>query len=312
MVNKMLKVINIEKSYGNFKVLKGISFEIKKGVIYGFLGPNGAGKTTTMNILSGLTNFNCGEIYIDGKDFKKDKRELLKNVGYLPQNPVFYNYMNAVEYLNFIGEISNMPKKNIKERTGELLEIVNLNNAAKRKIGEYSGGMKQRLGIAVALFNSPQLIILDEPTASLDIEGRHEILDLIKNLKSSDTTVFLSSHILNDIEKVCDEVSILNDGKILISDSIENLKNKYIQPIFDIEFEEECSDLTGKLLSIEWIENVTVKNKNLSVYVNDLNTAKTELLKILIKSGNPILSFELRKSNLEDIFIRLVNKNGNI
>ena len=308
----MLKVVNINKKYGDFEVLKNISFEIKKGTIYGFLGPNGAGKSTTMNILSGLINFNGGEIYLDGEDFKVNKRQLLRKVGYLPQNPVFYNYMNANEYLHFIGEIANMTEKNIRERTIEILDIVKLTEAAKRKIGQYSGGMKQRLGIAVALFNKPEMVFLDEPTSALDPEGRMEILEFIKDLKSAGTTVFLSTHILSDIERICDQVSILDKGQILISDNLENLKNKYIQPIFDIEFEKQCVKLDKVLLNFKWVEEVSIKENKASIYVNNLEIAKSELLKILVQGENTILSYNLRKSNLEDIFIRLVNKNDNL
>lgn len=308
----MLKVVNINKKYGEFQVLKNICFEIKKGTIYGFLGPNGAGKTTTMNILSGLIDYNSGEVYLHGEDFKRNKRKLLKKVGYLPQNPVFYNYMNAKEYLHFIGEINNMAEKEIRERTIELLDIVKLSEAAKRKIGQYSGGMKQRLGIAVALFNKPEIVFLDEPTSALDPEGRREILEFIKNLKSSGTTVFLSTHILGDIERVCDEVSILDKGQILISDNLENLKKEYIQPIFDVEFEKNCVNLEKILLNFKWIEKVLVEENKASIYVNNLDIAKSELLKLLVQGENAILSYDLRKSNLEDIFIRLVNKNDNI
>ncbi|MGH4122401.1 MAG: ATP-binding cassette domain-containing protein [Clostridium sp.] len=308
----MLKVVNINKKYGDFEVLNEISFEIKKGTIYGFLGPNGAGKSTTMNILSGLIDFNGGEIYLDGEDFKKNKRRLLKKVGYLPQNPVFYNYMNANEYLHFIGEIANMTEKNIRMRTIEILDIVKLTEVAKRKIGQYSGGMKQRLGIAVALFNKPEIVFLDEPTAALDPEGRMEILEFIKDLKSEGTTVFISTHILSDIERICDQVSILDKGKILVSDSLENLKNKYIQPIFDIEFEKHCVKLDKVLLDLKWVESVSINENKASIYVNNLDVAKAELLKVLVQEENTILSYNLRKSNLEDIFIRLVNENDNI
>ncbi|MBU3191648.1 ABC transporter ATP-binding protein [Clostridium bowmanii] len=308
----MLNVVNINKKYGDFEVLKDISFEIKKGTIYGFLGPNGAGKSTTMNILSGLIDFNGGEIYLDGEDFKKNKRRLLKKVGYLPQKPVFYNYMNANEYLHFIGEISNMPEKNIRERTLEILEVVKLTEVAKKKIGQYSGGMKQRLGIAVALFNKPEIVFLDEPTSALDPEGRMEILEFIKNLKSSGTTVFMSTHILSDIERICDHVSILDNGRILVSDNLENLKNKYIQPIFDIEFEKPPEKLDKALLNFKWIESVSINANKASIYVKNLGIAKSELLKFLAPRENTILSYEIRKSNLEDIFIRLVNKNDNI
>lgn len=308
----MLTVKNLVKKYGNQQVLNGISFEIKKGTIYGFLGPNGAGKTTTMNILSGLINFNAGEIKLNDIDIKKNKKDFVKRIGYLPQNPVFYGYMTAYEYLNFTGKINGMPDITIKNRSEELLDIVGLKSAANRKIREYSGGMKQRLGIAAALYKNPEIVFLDEPTSALDPEGRHEIHEFLKILKSKGMTVFLSTHILNDIERICDEVSILDKGKILISSNLESLKEQYIQPIFDIEYENDASIMKERLSMISWIKKVTIKGCSLSVYVDNINTAKSELLGLAMDSSNPIISFNMRKSTLEDIFIRLVNNNENI
>lgn len=308
----MLKVVNLSKKYGSLEVLKNISFEIKKGMIYGFLGQNGAGKTTTMNILTGLIGYNGGEIYLNGKPLHEDKRKLLQTVGYLPQNPVFYGYMTAIEYLKFIGQINKMSTKEIADKIDKVLEIVKLKDAANRRLGGYSGGMKQRFGIAVAMFNNPEILILDEPTSALDPEGRMEILGLIEQLKSEDTTVFLSTHILNDVERVCDEVSILHEGRILISENLENLRNKYIQPIYDIEFERDCNEVKKELLSLDWIQNVSVTRNSASVYVYNLDRAKKELLQVLINTGNPVVSFSLRKSNLEDIFLRLVNSNVDV
>lgn len=308
----MLRVENLTKKYGNFQVLDGISFEVKRGSIYGFLGPNGAGKTTTMNILSGLIGFNGGDIYLNGQSFEKNKRQLLKKVGYLPQSPVFYGYMTAVEYLTFIGKLGGLENRKIKARIEELLHIVKLTDSAKRRIGGYSGGMKQRLGLAAALFNNPELVFLDEPTSALDPEGRMEVLDFIEGLKKSETTVFFSTHILSDIERVCDEVSILNQGKILVSDKLDNLKNKYIQPIFDIEFEENIRELESNLKSIPWIEKTVAKDNKANIYVHDIVKAKQELLGIIAMENNPVVSYNLRKSDLEDIFIRLVNKDDNL
>lgn len=308
----MLKVVNLTKRYGTLEVLKGISFEVKKGSIYGFLGPNGAGKSTTMNILSGLIDFNGGEIYLDKQNFKKNKRKLLKRVGYLPQSPVFYGYMTAEEYLTFIGELGGMESEKIKNRIIELLDVVKLSESSKRRISTYSGGMKQRLGLVAALFNSPELVFLDEPTSALDPEGRMEVLEFIKGLKKSGTTVFFSTHILNDIERVCDEVSILNGGKILVSDNLENLKMKYIQPIYDIEFENNLCDLESRFKSVPWIQKTVTKGNRAAIYVNDMNRAKKELLGLIAKESNPVISFNHRKSNLEDIFIRLVNNNENL
>lgn len=308
----MLKVVNLTKKYGTFEVLKGISFEIKKGMIYGFLGENGAGKTTTMNILTGLINYNDGEIYLDGKLLKDNKRALLQKVGYLPQAPIFYNYMSAEEYLRFIGEVNNMNKELVHIRTKEVLDIVNLTSSAKRRIGGYSGGMKQRLGIAVSMFNNPEILFLDEPTSALDPEGRLEILELIQHLKTKGVTVFLSTHILNDIERICDEVSILHEGKIIVSENLEDLKNKYIQPIYDIEFKNHCLGIKELLMPLPWIQKVDTNKNYCSIYVNDINRANNKLLKLLANEKNTILSFNLRKSNLEDIFLRMVNKDGNL
>lgn len=305
----MLKAVNLTKSYGSHQVLKGISFEIKKGLIYGFLGQNGAGKTTTMNILTGLIGCNSGEIYLKGKPLREDKRKLLEAVGYLPQHPVFYGYMTALEYLNFIGQVNKMSPKEIKDRSREVLEIVKLTEDSKRKVGAYSGGMKQRFGIACAMFNHPEILILDEPTSALDPEGRMEVLELIEKLKLEGTTVFLSTHILNDVERVCDEVSILHEGRIIVSEELETLRNKYIQPIYDVEFEKDCADIKKGLLAVDWVQNVAVSRNQASIYVSDINKSKQELIKTLSNENNPIMSFSLRKSNLEDIFLRLVNKN---
>lgn len=293
-------------------MLKGINLEVKKGHIYGFLGPNGAGKTTTMNILSGLIDYNQGEIFLDGVKFDRSKRELLKKVGYLPQSPIFYNYMSALEYLSFIGKVSGMEESTIKKRTYELLETVKLKDHAKRKIGGYSGGMKQRLGIAVALFNNPELIFLDEPTSALDPEGRMEILEFIGELEKLGTTVVVSTHILNDVERICHGVSIINKGEIILSDSMKNIKDKYIQPIYEVEFERECFGLKERLAKLLWVESINIDKNKALIYVKDLNKAKKELFKIIAQEENPVLSFNLRKGNLEEIYLRLVNSNGNL
>jgi ABC-2 type transport system ATP-binding protein len=308
----MISVRNLSKKYGSLEVLKEISFQIDKGKIYGFLGQNGAGKTTTMNILAGLIDFNGGEINFDGKDFRKLKGQLLPKIGYLTQDPVFYNYMNAYEYLKFIGEINNMSPLKIKQRSDELLAIVKLKDSGKRRIGGYSGGMKQRMGLAVALFNDPEILFLDEPTSALDPEGRLDVLELINDLKSKGATVFLSTHILNDVERVCDEVSIIDKGRILLSQSLEDLRKEYVQPIYDIEFEEECANLKTPILAFDWVNKVVLNGTRMSVFVKDIQKSKHELFKILVKFNNPIIGFNLRNSTLEDIFLRMVNKNGDI
>ncbi|MDF2880392.1 MAG: ABC-type multidrug transport system, ATPase component [Clostridiaceae bacterium] len=308
----MLEVTNLTKKYGDFEALKNISFKVNDGTIYGFLGKNGAGKTTTMNILAGLINYDYGSILINGRNLKKEKRILLKKIGYLPQCPIFYNYMNALEYLNFIGTLSDGNTQKIHQRTDEVLEIVGLTQHKKRKIAGYSGGMKQRLGIAVALFNDPQHIFLDEPTSALDPEGRIEVIQLIKKLKSQGKAIFLSTHILNDIEKICDDVSILDEGMILVSDSITGLKDKYIQPIFDVEVDKNLGLIKANLLNENWVHSINLNGNLMSIYVNDVNYAKENLIKKILMNNAVILSYSMRESTLEDIFMKVVTQNGNI
>ncbi|WP_039764607.1 MULTISPECIES: ABC transporter ATP-binding protein [unclassified Caldicellulosiruptor] len=309
----LLKVINLHKSFGKVKVLKGISFEVKPATVHGFLGPNGAGKTTTMKILSGLISFDEGTILFENLDYKTNKNVIVKQIGYLPQTPVFYGYLTPVEYLSLIGQICNFESRTIKKRTEKVLEIVKLSSVSKRKISTFSGGMLQRLGIAVAIFNKPKLLLLDEPTASLDPEGRAEVLEHIRSLKEEGITVFFSTHILNDVERICDYVTILHEGKIIVSDSLENLQKQYIQPVFCVEFEGIPNKLEEKFSQFPYIRKIDIDNYGkVSIYVNNVEIAKRELIKVLAQIDKPILSFYLKKPSLEDIFIRVVEKSDDI
>ncbi len=305
----MIKVVNLKKSYGHLEALKSISFEVEKGSVFGFIGRNGAGKTTTMNILTGLIRFNSGEIFIKGKDFLKNKHELIKSIGYLPETPTFYNYMNAREYLNFIGEIIGIELKELNKRIDELLEMVKLVKPSKRRISGYSRGMKQRLALAVAFMNNPEILFLDEPASALDPEGRLEMLEIIENLKDEKITIFLSTHILNDAERVCDKICIIDEGKILTTKNLSELYETYIQPIFDIEFEKDPKDETDLLKKLNWVESIKADREKISLYVKDIDYAKRQILKELSKLNTNVVNYQIRKSNLEDIFIKMVNKN---
>ncbi len=305
----MIKVVNLKKSYGRLEALKSISFEVEKGSVFGFIGRNGAGKTTTMNILTGLIKFNEGKIFIKGKDFLKNKQELIRSIGYLPETPTFYNYMNAYEYLNFIDEIIGCDLKKSGKSVGKLLETVKLAKHGKRRIGGYSRGMKQRLALAVAFMNSPEILFLDEPASALDPEGRVEMLELIEGLKDDKITIFLSTHILNDAERVCDKICIIDEGKILLTKNLSQLYETYIQPIFDVEFEKDPKSEVNLLKELSWIESIKENGKRISLYVKDIDYAKKEILKEISKFDNNVTSYRIRKSTLEDIFMRMVSKN---
>jgi ABC-2 type transport system ATP-binding protein len=303
----LIKVADLKKNYGRLEALKGISFEVDKGSIFGFIGKNGAGKTTTMNILTGLMKFDTGKVFIKDLDFLKNKSKLLKLIGYLPEFPVFYDYMSGYEYLNFIGEITGQEIKYLNQNILELLDKVNLKKQSKRRISGYSRGMKQRLALAVALMNNPEILFLDEPASALDPEGRMEMLELIENLRDQNITIFLSTHILNDAERVCDKICIIDDGRIILNEKLSDLYDSYIQPVFDIEFENEIKDEKEVFNKLKWVDSIKTSGKIISLTVNNIENAKSEILKIISGLNNFVSSFQVRKSSLEDIFIKITN-----
>ena len=213
----MLKINGLVKNYKNFHVLKGLNMSINKGDVYGFLGTNGCGKTTTMNILCNIVSKDKGEIDFEIEGMK---------IGYLPESPALFGYMNGFEYLDFIGACCDY-EGNIKERTAELLELTGMFSDARRYIKGYSRGMIQRMGIAAALYSSPDLLILDEPTSALDPEGRAEVMEIIRKLGSAGSTIILCTHILTDVERVANKVGILRQGVMAVEASLPELKKMF-------------------------------------------------------------------------------------
>lgn len=228
----MLEVSHIRKSFGSKKVLDDLTFSIPRNTIFGFVGENGAGKTTTMKMILGLLKIDEGKILVNGKEVTFGNTPTNKFVGYLPDVPEFYSYMTAAEYLKFAGKIADVPENELKPRINELLGMVGL-EGEKHRIKGFSRGMKQRLGIAQALIQKPLLLICDEPTSALDPIGRKEILDVLVRAKK-ETTIIFSTHILSDVERICDEVAFLHNGKIVINDTVENLKKDRASSNYEI------------------------------------------------------------------------------
>lgn len=216
-----LELKSISKSYGKKKVLDNLNCNFEKGV-YGLLGPNGAGKTTLISIIVNILNADSGEVLFGGKSVKALGSDYYNNIGYLPQYPHFYSNYTAQEFLEYIAVIKGLSKKKAKQRIDELFEFVNLQDDKNKKVGAYSGGMRQRLGIAQALINNPKILILDEPTAGLDPKERIRFRNLISRI-SEDKTVILATHIVTDVESIARDVILINKGKIICNDTPENL-----------------------------------------------------------------------------------------
>ena len=221
----MITVDKLTKSFGPKLAVDNISFSVEKGEVLGFLGPNGAGKTTTMNVLLGFVTATGGSASIFGVDVRQPIAR--QRIGYLPELTYYYKFLNAEELLRFYARIFRIPRADRERRISEVLKLVELDGARKRLIKTYSKGMQQRVGLAQALINNPDLLILDEPTSGLDPLGRMKVRSIIQRLKEEGKTVFFSSHELGEVETVCDRVGILHEGKLRVEGRVSDLVQKY-------------------------------------------------------------------------------------
>ncbi|HEY91995.1 MAG TPA: ABC transporter ATP-binding protein [Dehalococcoidia bacterium] len=299
----------LTKRYGEITALDNLDLVVEEHSVFGFLGPNGAGKTTTVKLLTGLSTPTAGKVWITGKEVTSGNPELRAGIGFLPDVPAFCDWMTGREFLDFVGELHHLPSREIALRRDEQLELVDLKDAARRKVGGYSRGMKQRLGIAQALMNHPRVLFMDEPTSALDPVGRRDVLRLIERL-SEQTTIFMSSHILSDIERVCDVVGIIDKGKLVTRSTIEDLRQRYTRSVFEMEFEEDAAPMMNILEPVNWLVSQEMVEVNdvlvLCVQVNNITRAKQELPGLVAASGLTLLRYELTLPSLEDIFVELV------
>lgn len=306
----MITITSLTKKFGAFQALKGIDLHVKKGEVYGFLGQNGAGKSTTMNILAGLSRPTTGTCQVNGWDLAKVTHPGDLHIGYLPEEPSFYPWLTGRETLEYLG--SRWSKGPLKERVDEMLSWVGLSAAAHRRVGGYSRGMRQRLGMAAALFYDAELILLDEPSSALDPEGRSDVLSLILDLKTRGKTVFLSTHILSDAERVCDRVGILAQGKMVVEKSLETLIADNVKSLYDVVAPGEgiTPDLLEELEGLPGILQVEAAGDKISISVDSPDREGKTLLAFFAQTGLNIQSFALRRATLEDIFLEEVGKNG--
>ncbi|MDD2471439.1 MAG: ABC transporter ATP-binding protein [Dehalococcoidales bacterium] len=300
----------LSKYYREVKALDGLSMEVPENVVFGFLGPNGAGKTTTVKLLTGFAHPTRGSARVAGEAVSANNLALRSSIGLLPDVPAFYDWMNAREYLRFTAELHQLESRIIAGRIDELLNLVELKRSGNRRIGGYSRGMRQRLGIAQALINQPRVLFMDEPTSALDPVGRREVLDLIKSLKQT-ATVFMSTHNLNEVEKVCDMVGIINRGKLVTISSVESLQKKYARSLFEMEFIEDPAPFLQTLQEAPWLTEPEIINRNgaqvVIVKAIDVDYARRELPRLISDSGLTLARYELVMPSLEDIFVEILD-----
>lgn len=296
----LLEISHLSKKFGSKEVLSDVSLTVPEHCIYGFIGKNGAGKTTTMKAILGLIPIDGGEIKVCGEKVRYGNTPTNRLIGFLPDVPEFYNYMTAEEYLRFCGEITHMDKKEIQTRTDELLKMVGL-SGEKHRIQGFSRGMKQRLGIAQALMNRPKLLICDEPTSALDPVGRREILEILQAAQE-ETSVLFSTHILSDVERICSRISLLNDGKIALSGSLEEIRSMGGNGTLEIILRYGTPDVL-----LPYLPNAEVCGQKLLVK-NASQTDTEKILKILIEQHIEFEKIEWQEIDLEQRFMEVIGK----
>ncbi|MCB5953033.1 ABC transporter ATP-binding protein [Enterococcus sp. BWT-B8] len=300
----ILEVKSIQKDFGKDQVLKDVSIQVPEHEIYGFVGENGAGKTTTMNIILGLLPATSGEVVVCGQKVVYNNQATNREIGYLPDVPAFYSFYSATEYLKLVGQLTGIKKEELDNRVEELLNLVNL-NSGKRRISNFSRGMKQRLGLAQALLNRPKLIICDEPTSALDPLGRKEVLDLMVSLKK-ETTILFSSHILEDVEKVSDQIAILHKGEIQCSGSLEEIKKSYHTNGFIIDFENSSNK---KQFYESFIDHFRIEGEEvLTVYTENISEAGRIFMDYFAANAIIPKLFQQLEPSLEAIFMEVTKR----
>jgi len=307
----VLETCDLEKSFGGVHALRGVNLKVPAHSIFGFLGPNGAGKTTLMKVLLGLTRPTKGSGKIFGMDIVQDSVAIRERIGYLPQQPRFVEYMTARENLRFAARFFfGGPADLIEARCQEMLDLVGLTDKADRPIKGFSGGEQQRLGIALAEVNYPDLLILDEPASALDPLGRREVLEVMERLRKH-TTIFYSTHILDDVQRVSDTVAILNKGKLVTCGPIDQVLDGQDGVMYTVTTRGYSENLERQLMMQDWVDQVTlVHNNGVSTWqisVRD-ETAAEELLLVQVSQepGVKVTAFSRKKVELEEVFMSLV------
>jgi ABC-2 type transport system ATP-binding protein len=299
-----VEIRGLTKLYGDHAALDNVDLTVPPGSVFGFLGPNGAGKTTTLRILAGLARPDAGGARILGHDVVGATNDVRALIGYLPDVPGFYKWMTAEEFLLLSGRLFGLEQRVLRERADALLDLAGLTGVDTR-IGGYSRGMKQRLGVAQALINAPRLLLLDEPTSALDPLGRKDVLDMIAALAGR-TTVFFSTHILADAERVCDRVAILDRGRVVAEAGIDDLRSRHgggHRLIVDVD---DPAALMARLAGAPWLQAVDRDERAVVLTVSDMDAAARDVPAVVAAGGLALHRFEADEASLEEVFVELV------
>jgi ABC-2 type transport system ATP-binding protein len=300
-----IRASGLTKVYGDKRALDAVDLEVDERSIFGFLGPNGAGKTTMLRLLTGLARPTAGAVEILGHDIASAGNAVRAQIGFLPDVPGFYDWMTAPELLRFVGTLFGLERRVLDGRVETLLELAGLRGVPTR-IGGYSRGMKQRLGVAQALVNAPRLLLLDEPTSALDPIGRKDVLEMLASLRGR-VTVFFSTHILGDVERVCDTVAILDRGRVVARAPIDELKARYGMRKLLVEVTDHGDELAAEVSRLPWATEVArTSTGGLEIAVSDMGAAQREIPALVAALHAGLSHLDAGEVRLEEVFVDLV------
>jgi len=304
-----IETIGLVKRYGSLTAVNRLNLKVEKNTIHGFLGPNGAGKTTTIKVLVGLLRPDEGTVKVLGQEVHGDMPDVRLRVGYMPELPKFPKHLRGWELLDIYGRMYGMTKQERMEQIPKLLDMVGLKGREKDFVGKYSKGMQQRLGIAQALLNEPELVILDEPSLGLDPVGMVEVRELIKEVAKEGRTVFLSSHLLFEVEQICTHVTIIHKGESLISDTLHNVSSKLSGPAtVQVELAKSSDAVVEAVRQLPFVSNITQDGNMLTIGLKTRDDVRAQISEEITKAGGVIVSMSLKGQTLEEVFMQLITK----
>lgn len=304
-----VEIDGMTKKYGSFTAVSKLNLKVTRGSIHGFLGPNGAGKTTTIKILVGLLKPNEGTVKVLGQIVQGDQADSRLSVGYMPELPKFPKHLKGAELLDVYGRMYGMTEQQRREQVPKLIELVGLKGRENELVGKYSKGMQQRIGIAQALLNNPELVILDEPSLGLDPVGMVEVRELVKAISREGMTVFVSSHLLFEVEQICTNVTIINRGTMLVSDTLQNVSGMLTGPaLVHVEVAKMSDAVVEAVKRLPFVLNVGQTGSDLSIQVATHEDVRVQVSEAITKAGGVIVGMGVKGSNLEDVFMQLISK----
>ena len=302
----MLSIRNLNKRYGRFQAVSELNLEVAEGEIFGFVGPNGAGKTTTMKIICGLLRATSGEITLDGVDIIQNSRRMKEKIGYMPDFFGVYDDLKVSEYLEFYASIYNIKGQERKRITDDLLELVDLGSKREAYVDSLSRGMKQRLCLARSLVHNPRLLVLDEPASGMDPRARFEMKEILKNLKGMGKTIIISSHILPELAELCTSIGIIDQGRMVISGSNEEIMQQvYNKKVVRLKVTERLDDAVLILKEYPFVDKLVIGENTIQAGFGGGDGEMSRVLSDLINRGIPVVSFSQMDGNLEDVFMKV-------